>query len=551
MGAASTWGFGRCVPSALGRAVPQRALTLVLAVDSGRSDASPPHRAAPASDGGATERDSPGAGVAARAGRPGANADAQPEVSVSPRAAWPSSRPGGDADPSEADGPVRCVSPASCRPMSSAGARMRGGGGAAAASAAALPVGARGGNPLLRASNVALPTDFPELPPAAARRSVAFRTPPASPPAAAGEDEGELEVLLMPSSSDDDAGGEAADRPAPLPLPLSAFGPRPLSRDPEMEAKLAASARAEATLSAHDVALIARMSGPLRRVTLRPATAGPAASAYASAGPSRFDASGGRPMAAASQWNWGGTAEAGADDDSDDDLDDSASQGGVAAAVVAPAPRAGRSSVGGGGESPAVVRPAGRQPSRNATFPRQSSGRGSAAEFQAASAEPEPTDSPRAVPRRSSSSGSGGGLARAGERIARNNAANAAAAAAPPAETPPRAAWPPPAPRPSPGVAPQRPFTAAAHHGPRSRSNAAAATPAAAPSAELESFLARQEAYNKLYREKAARLRAAEEEAASGAAAHRPAVNARSRRLLEAHPAPSLVGRLGEGSRAV
>ena len=82
----------------------------------------------------------------------------------------------------------------------------------------------------------------------------------------------------------------------------------------------------------------------------------------------------------------------------------------------------------------------------------------------------------------------------------------------------------------------QRPFTAAAHSGSRART--------AAASGELESFLARQEAYNKLYREKAARLRAAEEEAAA-ATAHRPAVNAASRRMLEAHPAPSLLDRRG------
>jgi hypothetical protein len=168
-----------------------------------------------------------------------------------------------------------------------------------------------------------------------------------------------------------------------------------------MEAKLAASARAEATLSAHDLALIARMSGPLRRVTLRPATAGPAAASRLGpdAAAARFDASGGRPMAAASQWAWGGGAEAGlgGDDDDDDDDDDSDGGSGANAAALpgqrtsassAQAPRVGRGSAGGGAE-------AARVPSRNAPFPRAPSGREGARDLPPPGAEPEPTESPR------------------------------------------------------------------------------------------------------------------------------------------------------------
>jgi len=554
VGAASSWGFG-CVPPASRRSEQGRRLTRApLLTPATRSDASPPHRAGAASTSAWAAPDSPPGGAGARGSAGSGLRGASPEPSLSPRAAWSPPQPGA------ADGPVRCVSPASSRPMSSAGARVRGG---SVAASAALLQPQRGSS--LRASNVALPSDFPELPPAAVRRSSVYRrlsaatnltfpresAAPSDPASPGSLDE---DAPVPSSSDDDDDAGEAADRPAPLPLPLAAFGPRPLSRDPEMEAKLAASTRAEATLSAHDVALIARMSGPLRRVTLRPATAAPAGAAQnaaqgGAAAFTRFDTSGGRPMAAASQWNWGGGDDAEDESESDeDDVGADATKGGAGPPLELL--RFGRSSVGAGTEA---VRPAVRLPTKNNTFPRPSSGaRGDDQDAAAAppSAEPEPTQSPRVAPRRNGSgSGSSGGLARAGERIARNAAA-AAAATLPPAEQARLPAWPPPLPRPSPAAAavPARPFTAAVH-GPRSRAAAApaggaAGGPPSPASAELESFLARQEMYNKMYRDKAAKLRAAEAQAGHHAAG-RPALNAHSRRLLEAHPAPSLVDRLG------
>jgi hypothetical protein len=271
---------------------------------------------------------------------------------------------------------------------------------------------------------VALPTDFPDVPFAARRISASgaprlsthllpsfAHSPPRlsendtdlGPPAPEPSDD-----AGMLSSDEDDAPPDGRARALP---PGGVFGPRPLSRDPEMEAHIAAQRAAEAQLGALDADLIARLSGPLRRVTLRPASAMPSVEAAAAArgGGAAAGAS------AAALWGWGGTAEDGDDDDDDDDGHPSSAVAAAAAAAAA------RSRAG---------KPTG--PVRYATLPRSSAQQRWEERDAGAGAAPAPTSSP-VLHRRATGAGaapSGGGMARTAARIAAAHGAAAAAAAA-------------------------------------------------------------------------------------------------------------------------
>ena len=185
------------------------------------------------------------------------------------------------------DEPPRSSSPPpASRPQSSAGARVRGGGGSSLAAvdwraASAAPPVAAPPAANLRASvaNIARPEDFPPVP------ERVHRDRHSRPTAVLESDEDDDDTAPLPRHSvdvftdavdDDDDEDDGDDVPGmplppPPPLPWRNLGPRPLSRDPEMEARKAA--QEVKALTQEDEALIMRMSLPMRPLSLRPATA--------------------------------------------------------------------------------------------------------------------------------------------------------------------------------------------------------------------------------------------------------------------------------------
>ena len=199
-----------------------------------------------------------------------------PRLSVlsQPSLVWPP--PLADEQPPRSSSP-----PPASRPQSSAGARVRGAGGsslvgdwrtASAAPSATPPAGSS-----LRASvaNIARPEDFPPVP------ERGHRERHSRPTAVVESDEDDdpplrrqsVDVFIDAVDDEDEDGDDVPGMPLPPPppMPWRNLGPRPLSRDPEMEARKAA--QEVKALTQEDEALIMRMSLPMRPLSLRPATA--------------------------------------------------------------------------------------------------------------------------------------------------------------------------------------------------------------------------------------------------------------------------------------
>ena len=338
------------------------------------------------------------------------------------------------------------------------------------------------------AANIALPGDFPPPPPPRAQRLAA----PAHTHA----------LSLSCSSSSDDDEEQAGALALPRPLDAS-FGPRSLSRDPEYAALLAKD-RPDRVLSSDERALITRMSAPMRPLALRPATA---AAGWAPGMAVVVEVA---PVTAA-EWGWGMDAEA-------EDGSDVAENGAAAEPPATHCPRRSSGSSGDGlplGAGMGVVgagRPSVTSANSAASSPRSPRSGDAAAAATPSMAAPLP--------------GSAGA-----------HGARVSADVPPPLPPPTSMALPPPrAPPPRPLTAAPRPLTAAAR---LNRTPGAPPRPPARVDPVVDSFLLRQEAFTRFYRERAeAREQLSTPQEQGGG------FNAHSRRLLErTGGSPSLVER--------
>ena len=153
-------------------------------------------------------------------------------------------------------------------------------------------------------ANLAPPHDFPPVPARGARHAHAGF------PDAVLESDSDCDdspvaadvfsdALAAGVDDDDDLGDVQLPMP---PMPWRQVGPRPLSRDPEMEARKAAQERRAVTQE--DESLIMRMSIPMRPLALRPATASagwPAEAAQQSVAPAQQQPS---SSVSAMEWGW-------------------------------------------------------------------------------------------------------------------------------------------------------------------------------------------------------------------------------------------------------
>jgi hypothetical protein len=192
--------------------------------------------------------------------------------------------------------------------MSSAGARTRASSDTGTAPASLLSPTPAGLGRSRASANLAPPHDFPPVPARGARHALAAGFPDAVLESDSDCDDSPVaadvfsDALAAGVDDEDDLGDGQLPMP---PMPWRQVGPRPLSRDPEMEARKAAQERRAVTQE--DESLIMRMSIPMRPLALRPATA--SAGWPAQAAQQSVAAAQQQPSSSVSAMEWGWATE--------------------------------------------------------------------------------------------------------------------------------------------------------------------------------------------------------------------------------------------------